>query len=67
MCVSRGFPVGSRGKEFACSAGDSGSISESRRVPREENGYPLQYFCLENPKDRGSGWATVHGVEKSRA
>ena len=26
------------------------------------HGYPLQYFCLENPMDRGAWWATVHGV-----
>ena len=26
----------------------------------------LQYFCLENPMDRGAWWATVHGVTKSR-
>ena len=27
----------------------------------------LQYSCLENPRDRGAWWATVHGVRKSRA
>ena len=26
-----------------------------RISPREENGNPLQYSCLENPKDRGAG------------
>ena len=26
----------------------------------------LQYSCLENPKDRGAWWATVHGVAKSQ-
>ena len=25
--------------------------------PGEENGYPLQYSCLENPMDRGDQWA----------
>ena len=29
---------------------------------REGNGNPLQYSCLENPMDRGTWWATVHGV-----
>ena len=24
-----------------------------------QNGSPLQYFCLENPMDRGDWWATV--------
>ena len=33
---------------------------------REGNGTSLQYSCLENPIDRGSWWATVHGVTKSR-
>ena len=26
----------------------------------------LQRSCLENPKDRGAWWATVHGVAKSQ-
>ena len=29
------------------------------------NGTPLQYSCLENPMDRGTWWAAVHGVAKS--
>ena len=29
------------------------------------NGNPLQYSCLENSMDRGTWWATVHGVAKS--
>ena len=33
----------------------------------EGNGNPLQYSCLENPMDRGTLQATVHGVTKSRA
>ena len=31
----------------------------------EGNGNPLQHSCLENPKDRGAWWATVHKVGKS--
>ena len=42
------------------------SIPGSGRSPREGNGNPLQYFCLENPMDRGARWATVYGVAKSR-
>ena len=41
---------------------DPGSISGSGRSPGEENGYPLQYSCLENSMDRGDWQATVHGV-----
>ena len=33
---------------------------------REGDGTPLQYPCLENPRDRGAWWAAVHGVTKSR-
>ena len=32
----------------------------------EGNGNPLQYSCLENPRDGGAWWATVFGVSKSR-
>ena len=44
---------------------DPGSFSGLRRSPGEGNGYPLQYFCLENPMNRGPRWATVHRVTKS--
>ena len=30
------------------------------------NGTPLQYSCLENPKDGGAWWAAVHWVAKNR-
>ena len=36
------------------------------RSPGEGNGNPLQYSCLGNPMDRGTWWATVQGVAKSR-
>ena len=42
-----GFPGGSEGKESACNTGDPGSIPGSGRSPREGNGNPLQYSCLE--------------------
>jgi len=48
----------------ACNAGDPGLIPGSGRSPRERNGNPLQYSCLENPMDRGAWWAIVHGVTK---
>ena len=49
---------------------------QERRVPSlgqdgsgrslgEGNGNPLQYSCLGNPMDRGTWWATDHGVTKS--
>ena len=48
-----GFPGGSDGKESARNAGDLGLIPGLGRSPREGNGYPLQYSCLENSMDRG--------------
>ena len=57
-----GFPGNSVGQESACSAGDPGSIPGSGRSPGEENGNPLQDSHLENPLDRGTWWATIHGV-----
>ena len=35
------------------------------RSPGGVHGNPLQFSCLENPKDRGTWWATVHGVARS--
>ena len=60
-----GFPGGSDDGESACNAGDPGSISWLGRSPREGDGYPFQYSCLENSMDREVWWATVHGVTKS--
>ena len=56
-----GFPDSSVGKEFACNAGDPGSIPGSGRSPGEGIGYPLQYSGLENSMN-----CTVHRVTKSR-
>ena len=33
----------------------------------EGNGNPLQYSCLENPRDGGAWWAAVYGVAQSWA
>ena len=63
MCV---FVVsgGSDGKESACNVGDLDSIPGSGRSPGAGIGNPLQYSCLENPKD-GETWpATVLGVSE---
>ena len=56
-------------KNLPANAGDirdMGSIPGSGRSPGGGHGNPLQYFCLENPMDRGAWWATVHGVAKSQ-
>ena len=36
------------------------------KIPGGRHDNPLQYSCLENPKDRGAWWAIVHGVAKSQ-
>ena len=60
------IPGGSEDKASACNSGDLGSIPGLGRSSGEGNGNPLQYFCLENPMDRGAWQATVHGVAKSQ-
>ena len=58
-CISQGFTSGSDGKASVCNAGDPGSIPGLERSPREGNGSPLQYSCLENPMDHGA-WQVSH-------
>ena len=33
---------------------------------RDGNGTPLQWSCLENPRDGGAWWAAVYGVAQSQ-
>ena len=49
-------------KNLPANAGDWSSIPRSGRSPGEGNGNLLQYSFLENSIDRGTWWATVHGV-----
>ena len=51
-------------KNLPANAEDAGLIPGSGRFPREGNGNRLQYYCLENPMDRGAWQATAHGVAK---
>ena len=48
------FPGGSDGKASVYNVGDPGSIPGLGIFPREGNGNPLQYSCLENPMDGGA-------------
>ena len=42
--------------------------SSKASIPlRSGKGTPLQYSCLENPRDGGAWWAAIHGVAKSDA
>ena len=61
-----GFPGSLDSKEFACNVGDGVSILGSGRSAGEGNGYPLQYYCLEDSMDREAWWATVHEISKSQ-
>ena len=62
-----GLPWWPRGKVSACNAevtGDAGLIFELERSPGGENGNPLQYSCLGNPRNRRAWRAIVDGVTK---
>ena len=64
-----GFPSGSVVKNPPANAGTAGhvdSIPGSGRSPGGGNGNPVQYFCLENPIDRGAWRAAVHRVMKNQ-
>ena len=64
ILLSMGFPGGSAVKNLPVNTGDLGWIPGSGRFPGERNSNPLQYSCLGNFVDRGTWWATVHGVTK---
>ena len=52
-------------KNLLANTGDireAGSIPGSGRSSGGGHGNPLQYFCLENPMDRGAWQAAAHGV-----
>ena len=59
-----GFLGGSNGKESAFNTADLCLIPGLGRSPREGNGNPLQYPCLENSMDRGAWEVTVHRTVK---
>ena len=52
-CI-RDCPGGLDGKASVYNAGDLGLIPGSGRSPGEGNGNLLQYYCLENPMDKGA-------------
>ena len=60
--TTQGFPGGSVVKTSACNAEDMGLILGLGLG--EGSGNSLQYSCLENPMDRGAGWAIVHVITK---
>ena len=64
--LAKSLPGGSVGKESACNAGDTGLVPGLGRSPGGGHGNPLQYFCLENPMNRGAWWATVQAATKEQ-
>ena len=52
------------GKESAYNAGDVRLIPRSGRSPGGGHGNPLQYSCLENPRERGARRVTVYRVTR---
>ena len=52
LWIPQGIPCDSVSKQSAWNAGDPSSISGSGRSPGKGNDYPLQYYHLENSKDR---------------
>ena len=66
-----GFPGGTVVKNPLANAGGAGDVSSIPglgRFPGGGNGNPLQYFCLENPMERGAWWAKVcpQGLKRVR-
>ena len=41
-------------------------LHSSHMLVREGNGSPLQYSCLENPRDGEAWWAAIYGVAQSQ-
>ena len=58
------FSGGSVVKSPPCQCRRHGFDPWSGRYPGEGNGNPLWYFCPGNRIDRGTWWATIHGVAK---
>ena len=61
-----GFSSDSAVKNLPAKAGDAGLILGLGRSLGGGNGYPLQYSCLGNPRDRGAWQAIAHGVARSQ-
>ena len=63
----RGFPSGLavRNPPAVQETRDMNLTPGLERSPREENGYPFQYSCLEKSTDREALRAIVRGVTRS--
>ena len=53
-------------KESACNMGDLGSVPGLGRYPVGKGMANHSSSYVENPMDKGTWWATLHGVTKSQ-
>ena len=60
------FQSGSDGKASVYDAGDPGSIPGLGRSLGEGNSNPIQYYCLENPMDRGVWYGRLQCMVSQR-
>ena len=62
------FPGESHGQrsQEGCGPWDGKELDTTEQLTGEANGNPLQYSCLENPRDGGAWWAAVYGVTQRR-
>ena len=60
------LPAEPQGKPKNIGVGSASLSPADLPSPGIQPGNPLQYYCLENPMDRGAWQATVHGVAKRR-
>ena len=63
--MQKGFSGGSVVENPLASAGDMGTIPGSGKSLGEK-WQPTPVSCLENPMDRGTWQATVHGITRVR-
>ena len=54
------------GSKITADGDCSQEIKRCLLLGRKVTTNPLQYSCLENPRDRGAWWAAVYGVAQSR-
>ena len=65
--VSQSFRGGHSSEVLVVKNPPANAGDVSGRSSGEGHGNSLQYYCLENPTDRGAWQAAVHGVAKSQA
>ena len=65
LCAATGESLGTATKT-QCNEKYDQPLNVVQEKLGEGNGNLLQYSCLENSMDRGTWWATIHGIAKSQ-